>query len=59
MDRQADLLVLFEQRDAEAGSGEEGCRVKTTRSASDDRNVQLLLGCDFQMRTGRGHYKGD
>jgi hypothetical protein len=33
--------------------------VKTTRSASDDRNVQHLLGCVFQMRTGRVHYKGD
>jgi hypothetical protein len=31
--------------------------VETTRSASDDRNVQHLLVCLFQLMTGRVHYK--
>ena len=53
-----DLVVLLEQRDIEAGAGKEGRRVKSTRSASDDRNVQHLLGCLFQMWTEPVHYRG-
>ena len=52
VDRLSDFVVLLEQRDVVAGFGYEACRVKTTRSASDDRNVQHLLVCFFQMRTG-------
>ena len=43
MHRLPDFVVFLEQRDGETGPGEEGCRMETTRSTSDDRNVQHLV----------------
>ncbi len=43
MHRVADFVVLLEKRHREAGPGEEGRRMETTRAASDDRNVQHVL----------------
>jgi hypothetical protein len=43
MYRLADFVVLLEKRHREAGPGEEGRRMETTRAASDDRNIQQVV----------------
>jgi hypothetical protein len=49
VDRLSDLVVLFEQSYVETGLGKEGCRTKTTRPASNDRNVDHVM-CERHYR---------
>src|SRR5512147_299997 len=49
MDWLPDFVVLFEQSYIETGLGKEGGRTKTSRPASNDRNVDHLM-CERHYR---------